>query len=85
MGLLGWVVVGLVAGALAQRVTGVRGTGCLFTMVIGIVGGLLGGILFNAAGDEGITSFGLRSLLVAFVGASVLLLVAGPFIRRTRG
>jgi uncharacterized membrane protein YeaQ/YmgE (transglycosylase-associated protein family) len=54
-------------------------------MVIGIVGGLLGGILFNAAGDEGITSFGLRSLLVAFVGASVLLLLAGPFIRRTRG
>ena len=82
MGLVGWIIVGLIAGALAQRATGVKGQGCLFTIVIGVVGGLLGGMLFNLAGDDGITEFGLRSMLVAFVGASVLLLIAGPIIKR---
>jgi uncharacterized membrane protein YeaQ/YmgE (transglycosylase-associated protein family) len=82
VGFLGWVVVGLIAGALAQRATGVRGQGCLFTLVIGILGGILGGALMNNAGDDGITDFGLRSMLVAFVGAAVLLLVASPLVRR---
>jgi uncharacterized membrane protein YeaQ/YmgE (transglycosylase-associated protein family) len=45
--------------------------------VVGIFGGLLGGILFNAAGDKGIGDFGLRSMFVAFVGAVVLLAVVG--------
>lgn len=44
-------------------------------MLIGIAGGLLGGIIFNAAGEEGITDFGLWSTFVAFVGACVLLLL----------
>lgn len=82
MGLIGWIVVGLIAGALAQRATGVKGSGCLFTVLVGIVGGLLGGMIFNAAGGDGITDFGLWSILVAFVGASVLLLIAGPWLRR---
>ena len=82
MGVISWIIVGLIAGFLAQRATGVEGTGCLFTIFIGIVGGLLGGIIFNAAGDDGITHFGLKALLVAFVGAAVLLLIAGPFVRR---
>lgn len=51
-------------------------------MLIGILGGLLGGILFRAAGDEGVTEFGLEALLVAFVGASVLLLVVASVNRR---
>ena len=82
MGLVGWIVVGLIAGALAQRATGVRGSGCLFTVAVGVVGGVLGGLLFTLAGDEGIGDFGLRSMLVAFVGATVLLLLAGPIVRR---
>lgn len=77
MGVIGWIVVGLIAGALAGRVTGVRGNGCLTTMVVGVLGGLIGGALFSAAGDEGIGDFGLRSLFVAFVGASALLIVVG--------
>ncbi len=78
MGILGWIVVGFVAGALARAVTGGGwNLGCLGTIVVGIVGGIIGGILFNAAGDEGIGNFGLRSMLVAFVGAVVLLVIAG--------
>jgi uncharacterized membrane protein YeaQ/YmgE (transglycosylase-associated protein family) len=75
---LGWIVVGFVAGAFARAVTGGGwNLGCLGTIVVGVLGGLLGGILFNAAGDEGINHFGLRSMFVAFVGAVVLLAVVG--------
>ena len=90
MGLLGWIVVGFVAGALARAVTGGGwNLGCLGTIVVGVVGGLLGGWLFSLAGDEGIGDFGLRSMFVAFVGAVVLLalvsLVTGRGSRARRG
>jgi uncharacterized membrane protein YeaQ/YmgE (transglycosylase-associated protein family) len=78
MGLLGWIVVGFVAGALARAVTGGGwNLGCLGTIVVGVIGGLIGGALFNAAGDKGIGDFGLRSMFVAFVGAVVLLGLVG--------
>jgi uncharacterized membrane protein YeaQ/YmgE (transglycosylase-associated protein family) len=78
VGLLGWIVVGFVAGALARGVTGGGwNLGCLGTIVVGVVGGLIGGWLFNAAGDDGIGDFGLRSMFVAFVGAVVLLALVG--------
>jgi uncharacterized membrane protein YeaQ/YmgE (transglycosylase-associated protein family) len=72
MSWLSWIVVGFVAGACAKGVTGVKGAGCLGTIVIGILGGILGGALFKSAGDEGINDFSFRSLLV---GATVLLFV----------
>ncbi len=85
MGILGWIVVGFVAGAFARAVTGTRWrTGCLGTIVIGIIGGLVGGTIFNLAGDDGIGEFGFRSIFVAFIGACILLLVVGLFADRGR-
>ena len=75
MGLLAWVVVGLVAGALARWIVKDDRSGCLYTMIVGVLGALIGGALMNAAGDEGINDFGLRSILVAALGAILLLLV----------
>lgn len=75
MSWLSWIVTGFVAGALAKVATRRRSIGCLATIVVGIAGGLLGGILFKAAGDEGVNDFSLRSILIAFVGASLLLFV----------
>lgn len=76
MGLLGWLVVGFVAGALARPVTGGGWRlGCVGTTLVGVLGGLLGGWLFSLAGDEGIGDFGLRSMFIAFVGAVLLLAV----------
>lgn len=84
MGIVAWIVVGFVAGVLAKGVTGVRGAGCLVTILIGIAGGLLGGIIFRAAGERGLTGFSWRSLLVATVGAIVLLLIYGAIAGRGR-
>jgi uncharacterized membrane protein YeaQ/YmgE (transglycosylase-associated protein family) len=85
VGVIGWIVVGFVAGAFARVLTGTGGRlGCLGTVLVGIVGGLLGGAIFNAAGDEGIGHFGLRSMFVAFIGASVLLIVVGLLTGDTR-
>jgi uncharacterized membrane protein YeaQ/YmgE (transglycosylase-associated protein family) len=78
MGIFSWIIVGFVAGALARAVTRTRWpSGCLGTIVIGVLGGLLGGFLFNLAGDHGIGDFGLRAMFVAFIGACVLLLLVG--------
>ena len=75
MGVIAWMVTGLIAGMLARTAMGTpdRGRGCLWTMLVGVLGGLIGGAVFNAAGDDGITDFGIRSTFVAFVGACALL------------
>ncbi len=88
MGFFGWIVVGLIAGSLAQRVTGVERRGCLYTLLIGVLGAVVGGALFNAAGGRGLGEFGLWSLFVAFVGAGALCLVVDVLFdggRRRRG
>jgi uncharacterized membrane protein YeaQ/YmgE (transglycosylase-associated protein family) len=75
MGILGWIVTGFVAGGLARIVTRSEKRGCLGTVVVGVLGGLLGGALFSAAGEQGIDDFSWWSILVAFIGACGLLLV----------
>jgi uncharacterized membrane protein YeaQ/YmgE (transglycosylase-associated protein family) len=88
MSILAWIVVGLIAGSLAQTATRADRRGCLGTIAIGILGAVVGGALFNAAGEDGITHFGLWSVFVAFIGATLLLLlfeaIAGLGGRRRR-
>jgi uncharacterized membrane protein YeaQ/YmgE (transglycosylase-associated protein family) len=84
MSWVSWIVVGFLAGIAAKAVTGQERPGCLGTVVVGILGGLLGGTIFKAAGDEGINDFSFRSLLVAFVGATVLLFVWSVVSRSER-
>ena len=84
MSWLGWIVVGFIAGVLAKLVTGQDRPGCFGTIVVGIIGGLLGGAIFSAAGDEGINDFSIRSILVAFIGAAILLFVWSLIANRDR-
>jgi uncharacterized membrane protein YeaQ/YmgE (transglycosylase-associated protein family) len=83
MGVIAWIVVGLVAGLIARSIThSPHPRGCILTTVVGIIGALLGGALMNAAGKGGIGDFGLRSILVAILGAVVFLLVLRAIERR---
>ena len=83
MGLLSWILLGLLAGWLAGLVTGRKGQGCITTIVIGVLGAFLGGALANAAGYDGrITDLNLRSVLLSALGAALLLLIFGSSKRR---
>jgi uncharacterized membrane protein YeaQ/YmgE (transglycosylase-associated protein family) len=85
MGVLAWIVVGLLAGAVARRVVHDERTGCLYTMVVGVLGALIGGALMQATGRRGVTEFDLRSVVVAALGAVLLLLVLQAIGGRRRG
>lgn len=75
MSLLGWIFFGLVTGFIASRVVNRRGEGCILNVVLGIVGACVGGFIFNSIGGHGVTGFNLYSMLVAIVGAIVVLLL----------
>ena len=67
-GALAWILVGLIGGYLASRVVNRSGQGLLRDIFLGIVGGIVGGIIFRAVGHYGVTGFNLWSIFVAFIG-----------------
>jgi uncharacterized membrane protein YeaQ/YmgE (transglycosylase-associated protein family) len=82
MGILTWIVFGLIAGAVAKLIMpGDDPGGCIVTILIGIAGAVIGGFLGTALGFGEVARFDLRSLGVAIVGSLVLLagyrLIAG--------
>jgi len=83
MGVIGWIVLGLIAGFIASKLVNKRGEGLPFDILLGIVGAVIGGWIFNAAGTAGVTGFNVWSLMVAVVGA-VIFLAVWHAIRRSR-
>jgi uncharacterized membrane protein YeaQ/YmgE (transglycosylase-associated protein family) len=71
-GLLAWIIIGLVAGALASRVVEGRGLGCLGDIIVGVVGAFVGGIVVGLFVSGGVVRF-WGSIVVAFVGAVIFL------------
>jgi uncharacterized membrane protein YeaQ/YmgE (transglycosylase-associated protein family) len=84
MGIIAWIIVGLIAGALAKLVLpGDDPGGIIVTILIGIVGALVGGFLFNLFGGAGVSGINIWSILVATVGAIILLLIYRAIAGRT--
>jgi len=80
MGLIAWIVLGGIAGLIAKALLPGRDPkGCIVTVIIGIVGALLGGFLATALGYGGISGFDWRSLVIAVIGSFVLLLIMRLF------
>jgi uncharacterized membrane protein YeaQ/YmgE (transglycosylase-associated protein family) len=78
MGIIGWIVIGAIAGWLASAIVGAPRTGCFWNIVIGILGAFVGGALFSRADSADRKfrfDFDLKTLAVATLGAIVLLLV----------
>jgi len=74
MSILLWILLGGVAGWIASMFMGTDGSqGIILNIIVGIVGASLGGFVFSFLGADGVTGFNLYSLLVAIIGASVLL------------
>ena len=82
MSIIAWIILGLIAGFIASKIVNKQGEGALLDIVLGIVGAVVGGYLFNLVGATGVTGLNIYSMFVAVVG-SVILLVIYHAIRRT--
>jgi uncharacterized membrane protein YeaQ/YmgE (transglycosylase-associated protein family) len=83
MSFIGWIVLGGIAGWLASIITGRNDRmGCISNILAGIVGAIVGGWLFSFFGGGGVTGFNLVSLLVAVVGAVVVLAIVNLIFGR---
>ena len=78
-----WIIVGLIAGFIASKIINRSGEGILLDIALGMAGSLIGGWLFHAFGLPGITGLNLYSVLVAAVGAILVLLAYHLLIRRS--
>ena len=73
MSIIGWLILGLIAGFIASKIYAGSGQGVVLDIVLGIVGALVGGFVFDALGGVGVTGFNIWSLVVAVVGAIIVL------------
>ena len=83
MGILAWVVLGLVAGWLASQFMKGGGYGLIGDIVLGIVGALVGGFLSSTLLGLDVSGFNVLSVLIAFLGACLVIFVARMFTGRT--
>jgi len=75
MSIIGWIVLGLIAGFIASKVVNKEGEGFFLDIVLGIVGAIVGGFIFAQFGAAGVTGFNLYSMLVAIAGAIIVLVI----------
>jgi len=84
MGIIGWIVVGLIAGGIARWIVKDDRSGCIYTMIVGVIGALIGGGLMSLIDESGVDEFSFRSIIVAVIGAVLLLLILQAIAGRDR-
>jgi uncharacterized membrane protein YeaQ/YmgE (transglycosylase-associated protein family) len=75
MGFIAWIVLGLIAGFIGSKIINKTGEGLILDIVLGIVGAFVGGWLFTRLGYAGVTGFNIYSMVVAVIGAIIVLLI----------
>jgi uncharacterized membrane protein YeaQ/YmgE (transglycosylase-associated protein family) len=75
MSIIAWIVLGLISGFIASKIVNRTGQGLILDIVLGIVGALVGGWVFTKLGYAGVTGFNIYSMIVAVIGAIILLLL----------
>lgn len=83
MGVIAWLIMGLIAGFIASKLVNKQGEGIALDIVLGIVGAVVGGFIANALGFHGITGFDLYSILISVLGAVVVLIAYHALTRRS--
>jgi uncharacterized membrane protein YeaQ/YmgE (transglycosylase-associated protein family) len=82
MSFLAWIVLGLIAGFIGSKLVNKRGEGLVLDIVLGVVGAFVGGWLFTTFGMTGVTGLNLYSMVVAVIGAVVVLVIYHALARR---
>ena len=75
MSILAWIVLGLIAGFVGSKIVNKSGEGIVLDIILGIVGAVVGGFIFRFFGASGVTGLNIYSLIVAVIGAVVLLVI----------
>jgi uncharacterized membrane protein YeaQ/YmgE (transglycosylase-associated protein family) len=75
MSIIGWIVLGLLAGFIGSKIVNKQGQGFWLDIALGIVGAIVGGFLFQLFGATGVTGLNIYSMIVAIVGSIVVLFV----------
>jgi uncharacterized membrane protein YeaQ/YmgE (transglycosylase-associated protein family) len=83
MSIIAWIILGLIAGFVASKIVNKTGEGALLDIVLGVIGAVVGGWLFHTFGMPGVTGLNIYSLLVAVIGAVVVLVVYHALSGRT--
>ncbi|PLP61032.1 GlsB/YeaQ/YmgE family stress response membrane protein [Mesorhizobium loti] len=73
MSIISWIILGVIAGFIGSKIVNKSGQGFLMDIVLGIVGAIVGGVVFSAFGASGVTGLNIYSLIVAVIGAVVVL------------
>lgn len=82
MSILAWLVLGLISGFVASKLVNKSGEGLVLDIVLGIVGAVVGGWIFNTLGHSGVTGLNIYSMFVAVVGAVIVLVAYHALFRR---
>lgn len=82
MGIIAWVILGLLAGWIASKMVYGSGSGLVMNLVLGVVGAFVGGLLVGLLGGSGVTGFNIWSLIVAVLGAVVVLWIYNTIASR---
>ena len=84
MSIIAWIILGLIAGFIASKIVNKQGEGVILDIVLGIIGAIVGGFIFTWLGAAGVTGFNLWSVVVAIVGAIIVLLIYHAVFGRSR-
>jgi uncharacterized membrane protein YeaQ/YmgE (transglycosylase-associated protein family) len=82
MSILGWIVLGLIAGFIGSKIVGNEGQALWLNMALGLVGAIVGGAVFNVFGAAGVTGFNIYSMIVAIAGSILVLWIYHALVGR---
>lgn len=82
MSFIAWIVLGLISGFIASKLVNKSGEGILLDIILGVVGAFLGGWLFTTFGMSGVTGLNIYSMVVAVIGAVLVLVIYHAVVRR---
>ena len=84
MGIISWIILGLIAGFIGSKIVNEQSQGFWLNIALGIIGAIVGGFLFDLFGATGITGLNIYSMIVATAGSIVVLLIYNAFTGRRR-
>lgn len=84
MGIVSWIILGLIAGFIGSKIVDKQGQGFWLNIVLGVVGAVVGGFLYEAVGGSSVTGLNIYSMIIAIIGSVVVLLIYNAVTGRQR-